>query len=352
MRIAFCWSGVSGYMGACWRALARDADTQVKVFARPASGDYEFDDRTMHGIDWIRLRDNQLRNANSLHAMLSAFSPHAVVLSGWSNPAYRRLTTLPWRSRPRFVMTMDTQWRGTLKQRLAPILLGPFLRRLDGVIVPGQRGVRAAERLGIATSRISTGMLGFDGSEMEAAHRARQANWPKAFLFVGRYISLKGIDVLVEAYDRYRRMSSAPWALKCCGSGRLSSLIKGREGIVDCGFVQPRDLPTVWSQAGCFVFPSKFEAWGVALAEACGSGLPVICSRAVGATDDLVEENVNGFLVSSGDARGLAGRMHWVERNAHRLPAMGDASRALAARFEAENWAKTLIQNLAPLAQH
>jgi glycosyltransferase involved in cell wall biosynthesis len=83
-----------------------------------------------------------------------------------------------------------------------------------------------------------------------------------------------------------------------------------------------------------FVFPSLFEALGIALVEAAACGLPAIASR-TGGIVDVVEDGRSGRLVTPGDVEELAGALSSLARDEPSRVAMGAAARAVAvARFD------------------
>jgi glycosyltransferase involved in cell wall biosynthesis len=75
--------------------------------------------------------------------------------------------------------------------------------------------------------------------------------------------------------------------------------------IVFTGYVPYADLPSLYGAADLFVHVPREERWGVSVAEALASGVPVVASRVVGAAHDLVVEGQNGFLCDQGDVAGL-----------------------------------------------
>jgi glycosyltransferase involved in cell wall biosynthesis len=93
-------------------------------------------------------------------------------------------------------------------------------------------------------------------------------------------------------------------------------------------------------QHSVFVLVSRYEPWGVALAEAQYAGMPVICSEAVGASVELVRHHTNGLLVPTEDAAAIAQAMAWMESHPDRLAEMGATGKALAAPFAATYWAQ------------
>ena len=52
-RVAIVWPGFTGYMGACWRALAERAT--VKIWLEPSHYEQHFDGADLVGLDWQRL---------------------------------------------------------------------------------------------------------------------------------------------------------------------------------------------------------------------------------------------------------------------------------------------------------
>ena len=62
----------------------------------------------------------------------------------------------------------------------------------------------------------------------------------------------------------------------------------------------------VYRAAEVLVMPSTREAFGMVVVEAMASGLPVVATRIPGVTDTIVDNDVTGLLVPSGDSSALA----------------------------------------------
>ena len=354
-RIAVLYSGLSGYVTACLRALRSRHGAELLVLRWPIAAEAPFDARLFDGIGAVH--DRGTLSDDALDALLDAFDPDGVFMAGWMDKGYvRAAKRLKARGVP-IVAGTDAQWRGTPRQHaarlLAPRLLHPAI---DVLWAAGERQRQFAERLGYAGRRCWTGYYSADRDHFTPAYARRLAHPPETphFLFVGRYQPVKGLDTLLAAYRAYRATASAagetPWPLVCVGKGPLGEELRQAEGVEDRGFVQPDALPGLLAAASAFVFPSRWEPWGVALHEAASAGLPVIASDACGAAVHLLRDRFNGFSFGSGDADHLAQKLTRMARATPEERAeMGRASFALSEQYTPERWADTLVYGFADL---
>ncbi len=345
MRVLFCWPNLSGYMGACWRALAKGpgVDLQVLAFGPGDRTTSAFTESLVADIP-CRLLDARERQDEDIVARLAVgFRPDVLVLCGWFHRPYTRLL-----SRPEFrdvpcVMGMDTPWQGRARQHLARLWLRRLVGRMALVVVSGERSWQYARRLGAPEARIRRGLYGIDAESLFPCHARRLAGdqgWPRRFLYVGRLEPVKGIDVLAQAYTLYRQKAARPWPLSVCGIGPQADLLQRLEGVEYHGFVQPFDLPDIWTRAGAFVLASRFDPWPLVLVEASASGLPVLCTEACGSAVEVVRPFYNGLTVASEDPPALARAMHWIDEHHSELGVFGERSQALAAAYAVEHWAR------------
>jgi glycosyltransferase involved in cell wall biosynthesis len=218
-------------------------------------------------------------------------------------------------------------------------------------MVAGERQAEFARRLGIPAQRLIWGVYTGDYATFSAvAQRRGPALPPQAFLYVGRLVRDKGIDVLAEAYQTYRSHVAEPWPLITAGTGPEEHLLDGIDGIEPLGFVQPRNLPAVYSRAGCLVLPSRFEPWGVVVHEAASAGLPVVCTRVCGAATRLVLDGYNGAVVTESDHEGLADGLRRISTATDdQRRALGEGSTRLACQYSPQRWAANLLQRVADL---
>lgn len=341
MNVTYCWSLPSGYLAACMAELAArpGIDVTLVMFEPAASAPFEMG--LFKGVQTRVLPQRDRDDPDAVARTVAASRPDVVVFAGWSHAPYVRLLDARALSGARFVMSADTAIRFDWRQRLAPLRIGGLLRRVDAVLVPGDRGALVMRSWGVPSRKIARLLYAVDYAGFAAAGAGRFAEgaWPRRFLFAGRYVPEKALDVLVEGYHAYRKQVADPWPLSACGTGPLVRLLQGVEGIEDRGFRQPADLMADFATAGAFVLPSRVEPWGQVIVEAAASGLPVICSDRCGAGPEVIKDFHGGFVVPPEDPSAIRDAMLWMHDHPERLPEMGRAAQHVASAYSAERWA-------------
>jgi glycosyltransferase involved in cell wall biosynthesis len=132
---------------------------------------------------------------------------------------------------------------------------------------------------------------------------------PTTILFCGQMIERKGVDLLLNAFDRVIQQGISARLLLVGREAELPQMMATitpttRAHIEYAGFQEPEHLPPYFERADLFVLPSRYDGWGVVVNQALGAGLPIVCSDAVGAAQDLVEPS-NGAIFPAGDGEAL-----------------------------------------------
>lgn len=101
------------------------------------------------------------------------------------------------------------------------------------------------------------------------------------------------------------------------------------------------DLPAIYQSADLFVYPSRFEGFGIPMIEAANCGLPTI-----GATGSCLEEagGPGACYVDPDDAEGLAARIGEILADEALRRRMVESGRAYVARFEPEVIVRELLE--------
>lgn len=344
-RIAVFFSRLSGYMAACLREVEVRYGVELLVVRHAPDPNAPF---AAEEFGWIkRLHDRHLLDRRKLLRLIDEFQPDGLYLSGWFDRdylaagRYARARGIP------VVAGLDGQWKGTYRQYLGKYTAAWNLHpAIDVLWAAGERQRQFAAHLGYRGRKCWSGVYACDVERFAAVFQ-RRAPRPGPFVFVGRYVPVKGLDVLVEAYRTYRRSTERPWPLVCAGTGSLASALRAEDGISDRGFVQPRELPSLLAEGASFILPSRHEPWGVVLQEAAATGLPLIASNACGAAVHLLQDGYNGYLFQSEDAGHLARcLLHMSDAGPDEWNRMSAASYQMSLQFTPGRWATTLVQGL------
>lgn len=178
------------------------------------------------------------------------------------------------------------------------------------------RGVGRRDRFAVIPS----------GIDVERFRKARTAgrvipdwfNCPAGSIIVGSIgwlTDIKGHRFLVDAVADVKR-EFPTLHLVIVGSGDQRDALTTqaeRAGIREAvHLVGHRDeVGACLAGMDCFVLPSLNEGMGRSLIEAMAAGLPVIASR-VGGIPALIQDGINGLLVSAGDSRAMADALRRV----------------------------------------
>jgi glycosyltransferase involved in cell wall biosynthesis len=123
----------------------------------------------------------------------------------------------------------------------------------------------------------------------------KQNNYPKNFLFIGRFVPVKGLDLLICAWKNISNKKG--WTLTLVGDGPQKIEYMHEPGVIVKDFMTQNKLITEIEQAGCFILPSVFEPWALVIHEAAASGLPIIATNVCGAAPHFVISGHNGYQV-------------------------------------------------------
>lgn len=346
MKFVFCWTNATGYTNACWRALAEREGVDVHVFAfktNQSKHQTAFDASLFDGINHTLFDPSNPEEVAGIPGQVAEQSPDALAIAGWAYKPYMKLASDSRFQRTRKIMGIDHGWFATGKQRLNCLLRRSYMRRFDALMTPGERGYQYGIRLGMEPKKIHPLMYGYDDSTFDPIGNTRSTlpeDWPRRFLFAGRYVAVKGLPEMLAAYDQYRNQVNDPWELACCGRGPEVERITQHAHAIDLGFQQPPDLAQRLSESGAFILPSNHEPWGVVVSEAMAAGLPVICTRTCGAGVELVRQRFTGMVYESGDVSGLTKAMRWIHDNVKDCPAWQQRCTTAAGAYAASKWAE------------
>lgn len=346
INVMFIWTGVPSYMLACWRELKSRSGVNVKLLLEIPRADEQFAEKQCEGMDCLFFYKGESVDKASAQKCVIDFKPDLLVIVGWRAKISRFVATDRCFVNISKLLAFDMIFEWRFRKLFAPLVLHSYLKHFKGAFVPGDRTAFYAKFLGFKSSQIHHGLFSIDTQRFYESARKRQslAGYPRSFVFVGRYAREKRLDILVEAYKRYRAKVESPWSLNCYGAGTEGSVLEGVAGVLDCGYAEPSAMVGVYAKNGAFVLTSEYDPWPLVIAEACATGLPVVCTEACGSHADLVRSYFNGVVCGTNDAESIAAGMLWVHRNEERISEIGRRGMALVEPYSKEQWTENFLQ--------
>jgi glycosyltransferase involved in cell wall biosynthesis len=194
---------------------------------------------------------------------------------------------------------MRYAWDFHAEHRRFPALLRPLARASMAWFRSWDRGTAdRVDRFVAISSAVAERIRRFYGRCAQVIHPPVRTDFftpggerGEDFLYVGRLVSYKRADLVVEAFTKL------PHRLLVVGEGQLSGRLRARAtaNVRFLGEVGDAELRDLYRSARSLVFPGE-EDFGIVMAEAHACGAPVVALAAGGALD-IVEPEETGWLL-------------------------------------------------------
>jgi glycosyltransferase involved in cell wall biosynthesis len=294
---------------------------------------------------------SQFKTHKELFHLVKSIHPAIVYTSGWMDKVYmlvckkaRKLLSIP------VVAGSDTQWRGG--KQWINVILAPFFHRqcFSHIQISGIWQYEYARRLGFPSKKILMHNLSAD---IELFHKIdinrKENKYPKRILYIGRFVEVKGLKYLVEAWDAISDKKS--WGLTLIGNGPEKETLIKNKNIEVLDFMEQTILFEYMQNSGCFILPSIHEPWALVLHEAAAAGLPILASNVCGAAPYFVLDDYNGITFEPGNVTEIKTAIEKIiNSGSEALITMSYNSRKLSERITPEIVAKTFLSVLAKKA--
>lgn len=166
------------------------------------------------------------------------------------------------------------------------------------------------------------------------------------FLYFGINKPHKNLPALINAYAQWRTAAAYPlviagaWDARYPESKQAAAQNNLGDAVTFLGPIPDADLPALYAAATAFIFPSRYEGFGLPVLEAMACGTPVACSN----TSSLPEVAGDAALLfAPDDADALAGALTQLMDKSTRLH-LRQRGLQQAARF---TWQRTAAQTVA-----
>jgi glycosyltransferase involved in cell wall biosynthesis len=343
-RIVFLTDIITPYMVAVLEALAKSSNLTVVFCSRTGTRGMDwrverelpFHHEVIEGLT-IRRRHQDATDyylSPRIISVLHRLGPQALISGAFSLPslysaAYARAVGIP--------LLIHSDGTSRSEARLGPEqrIARMALRHLAwGAIANSQPAARRFIEMGFQPGRVfhAPHATNVEPFWRVAEQRRVSGVGPLRLLWVGRLIPRKGGKWLLQAVAEAQR-AGASIDLTVVGTGsdepRLRVLAQELGVTVWWrGFIDQPDLPRLYGEADAFAFPTLDDPFGMVVLEAAAAGLPVIASPYGGATEDLIRDGVNGFVVDPCDTKAMAAAITRVAASPGLRARMGRAALA------------------------
>lgn len=291
--------------------------------------------------DHIKILPRSEFNQDSLYGLIDNLNPLLIACAGTLDKdylsvlkKYRKNHNIP------VIMFSDTQWRGGLQWLNVLTSKWRHKKWFSHVLVAGTWQYEYARRLGFRKNKILYPYLSADDKLFKSIDiEEKKKQWPKKLLYCGRFAEVKGLDLLLHAWQNIPDHKG--WTLTLIGEGPIK--IKSESNIEVVGYKTQVEILDYMNQAGAFVLPSRFEPWALVIHEAALAGLPIICSDCIGASTAFCINKSNAFIFKTENASDLEKVLiKLINMNDSQLYEMAQRSRNLGERITSRDVADAI----------
>ncbi len=161
----------------------------------------------------------------------------------------------------------------------------------------------------------------------------------KIVIAAGRYTWQKGFDLLIKAWGKVEQ-EHADWYLNIFGAGDNTAFqqyaIDNNIKNISCN-KSAYDIYSQYINSSIFVLSSRYEGFGLVLAEAMSCGLPPVAFACPCGPKDIITDGIDGLLVKREDINDLAKKICYLIENEDKRIKMGENAKVSALKFKENN---------------
>ena len=177
-----------------------------------------------------------------------------------------------------------------------------------------------------------------NANSFESAEIAALQN--KQAIAVGRYDYQKGFEDLINIWELVHQQEPA-WKLNIYGKGELQSkfeqMINERNLEASIQLCSPiKDIQNAYLSSSMCLLTSRYEGLPMTLLEAQACGLPLVAYACKCGPKDIIQDDVNGYLIEEGDQKSMAEKIVFLIQEEDKRKTMGGEAKRLSSNFGEE----------------
>lgn len=377
MRLAIVTTHPIQYYAPVFKLLAQQAE--VKVFYTwgetsltkhdPGFGKtIKWDINLLEGYDYQWLANvapdpgshkfNGIINPDIIDA-IENWKPDTILIYGWAYNSHLKVMRY-------FKNKIPVLFRGDstllnkkpgFKNFIRTIYLKWVYKHIDYALYTGTNNNAYYKRYGLQNSQLIFAPHAVDNSRfnisyfdqaIELRSSLQIKNEAILLLFAGKFEPVKNLESLLSAFIN---LNHPDIHLLLVGNGINETKLKAdaaKSELVDkihfMGFKNQSFMPIVYQAADVFCLPSISETWGLSVNEAMACGKAILVSDKVGCATDLVKNNLNGFIYTSGSVADFDEKLELlIAKGKTGLSRMGEESKHIIQNWDFQTQAHAIV---------
>ena len=258
-----------------------------------------------------------------------------IILSGYATLTSIYANFYLKRKKKPFIISVD----GCLKRQDTKCkyrLKSALLKNAAAVLVPGEKAAACIKDYGVATEKIflipftslkESDVLDLPITKTKKENLKSELGLDKRVITisVGNFVYGKGFDILLKATEKLNDNVSV-----CIVGGEPTDeylnlvSVSGKQRVSFINFLNKNELYKYYQAADIFVLPTREDVWGLVVNEAMANALPIITTERCGAGLDLIENDVNGYIIPIDDVDVLAEKVNFLSENLEKREKMSE----------------------------
>ena len=213
----------------------------------------------------------------------------------------------------------------------------------DYIFVPSQYTARTFFKRGFSPEKIK--IIPLSNEKRTKCENFREKNLEGKFvvLSIGGNFYRKGLFYLAKAWQELK-LEDAKLIVKASIPEKFKKVFQGDNIELIERHLSDDEIFNLYKKASIFVLPSIDDGFGMVVTEAMASGLPVIVTENVGASD-IIEEGKEGFIVPIRNVEALKEKILFFYENREQIKRMGEMAFKKAKEYTPEKYVKRVLDN-------
>ncbi len=238
-------------------------------------------------------------NRKNFNKKLENFSPEIIIVGGFKHFLIKKIIEYKIKNNTKLFLWLERIKKNFLfKKKIYSFSYNYIFKSCDGILAIGKEAYNYYRSLNKNTFLIPYNV------NCKIFKRQKCKKNEINILFVGQLIERKGINIILKALKSIDHNITKKIKITFVGNGLLNKKISNFKSnnnfpkINLYNFLSRKKLLNIYSKNNIFLFPSLYDGWGVAAAEAMASGMALIISKNCGISE-FVKNNKNGIVIES-----------------------------------------------------